>query len=454
LGIEGLDQAEGMWAFAYYNKVTSEFFLCRDRFGEKPLYYYEDGNGIYFGSEIKYIFALLGEKLKINYNHICRYLVNGYKSLYKTDEKFFVGLKEIPPNRIMKVKSGKVSIVRYWNEKYEFDGKMKYDEAVSLVRDQLIRAVELRLRSDVPIAFCMSGGIDSNSIICIAKKILGYDVHGFTVIEKDSRYDEEIFVRKVVDELSLKHTVVIPERTNFLNNLRSMIIHRDGPVYVVNFYAHWVLINEMKKNGYKISISGTGADELFSGYYDHHLFYFLGIKDNEELFYKSIENWREKVLPFVRNPFLKDPYRFVNTPFFRDHIYLHSDYFCSFLTKPFYESFKEEKYTMCSLRNRMLNELFHETVPVMLRDDDNNAMGFSLENRSPFLDRKLFELCYKIPTEYLIQNGLAKSVLRDAIRGIVPDAILDNPRKVGFNFPINSYLDIENSLVHSYLLEN
>ena len=101
----------------------------------------------------------------------------------------------------------------------------------------------------------------------------------------------------------------------------------------------------------------------------------------------------------------------------------------------------------------MLNELFHEAVPVILHEDDHNAMYFSIENRSPFLDRALFEFCLTIPTRHLINRGYAKSILRDAMRGLVPDAILENRRKTGFNAPILSFLDVNDPSVRTALLE-
>jgi asparagine synthase (glutamine-hydrolysing) len=102
----------------------------------------------------------------------------------------------------------------------------------------------------------------------------------------------------------------------------------------------------------------------------------------------------------------------------------------------------------------MLNELFHEATPVILHEDDLNAMYFSIENRSPFLDRGLFEFCHNIPTEHLIRDGFAKVVLRDAMRGIVPDCVLDSSRKVGFNAPIHSLLDMHDSATRAAMLDD
>lgn len=106
LGWGALDSCEGMWAFATYDEADGELALCRDRFGEKPLYLYRDLNGLYFGSEAKFVFALLGRTLPVNHRHLQRYLVNGYKALYKTPETFFEGLEELAPGTVLHVEAG------------------------------------------------------------------------------------------------------------------------------------------------------------------------------------------------------------------------------------------------------------------------------------------------------------------------------------------------------------
>jgi asparagine synthase (glutamine-hydrolysing) len=133
--------------------------------------------------------------------------------------------------------------------------------------------------------------------------------------------------------------------------------------------------------------------------------------------------------------------------------YLENETFATYLRQPFAEAFAEMDYTPVMMRNRMANELFAESIPVILHEDDLNAMYYSIENRSPFLDRHLFEFTASIPTRHLIQNGRAKSVLRESMRGIVPDFILDNPRKVGFNAPLFDYLNVADPQVKAYLLD-
>jgi asparagine synthase (glutamine-hydrolysing) len=426
-GWQGLDACEGMWAFAVFDEKDGSLLLSRDRFGEKPLYLYRDASGMYFASEVKFIFALLGHSLPINTSHLYRYLMNGYKALNKVKETFFIGIEELPPAYVSLIDAeGNEKRWRYWQPSYQQDDSMSLEEAIDKAKQALLRAVQLRLRADVPLAFCLSGGIDSNTLISIAKRVFNYDVHGFTIVNTDKRYEEQEMVQTSVRELGIRHTQISADTREFLPKLRQLVRQHDGPVYTINYYAHWLLMQSVAAHGYKISLSGTGADELFSGYYDHHLFYLYEVRNNPVLFQQSLELWRKNILPYVQNPFLKNPFVFIENPQFRDHIYLDSQVFASYLHKPWQETFVEEKYSESLMRNRMLNEVFHEAVPVLLHQDDHNAMACSIENRSPFLDRQLFEISMTIPTRYLIGEGKAKYILRQAMRGIVPQAILDN----------------------------
>lgn len=453
--IKALNKLEGMWSFAWYNKKKGELYLCRDRFGEKPFYLWKNNSGLYFSSEIKGIAALAGEWPKINQNHILRGLVNGYKSLYKTKETYFQDVEELPSGSYIIIdKNDKIFHQKFWEPKPRFNKKLTFNDSVALTKEAVIRAVKLRMRSDVPLAFCMSGGIDSNTLISIASKILNCDVHGFTIINKDKRYEEKSLVDHMVKTLGIKHTAINLDKENFLENLYSLIKTHDAPVHTISYYLHWQLMKAMSKNGYKVSISGTAADELFTGYYDHHNLYLYEIFNNKKLYKKSLINWEKYQKRMVRNPHLKNDMLYINNPNFREHIFLNNDLFASWLNNVWEEPFTETNFVPDLLRNRMLNEMFVEAVPVILHEDDLNAMSFSIENRSPFLDKELFDLAYSIPTQHLIQNGRAKSVLRSAMKNIVPNIILNERRKVGFNAPILDLLDINNKKTIDYLLDD
>ncbi len=452
-GWAGLDRCEGMWAFAVHDAADDSLALVRDRFGEKPLWLLEDRGTVFFGSEVKFLVALAGRTPEIDLDHVHRYLVNGYKALYKTEATFFHGVRELPPATILRFdRDGRRTEERYWTARFRPDPAMAYEDAVEGVRRRLVRAVEIRLRADVPLAFCMSGGVDSNALIGIASRIFGHDVHGFTVLSDDARYDEGDVLQAAIEDLGIRHTPVPMETGGFLGDLRSLVRHHDAPVYTITYFAHWRLMQRIAAHGYRISVSGTGADELFSGYYDHHLAYFQAVADDPDRHAEAVAEWRERILPLVRNPHLRDPGLFTRDPTFRDHVFLDQAAFSAMTHRRWIEPFRERRYADDLLRNRMMNELFHEAVPPILHEDDLNAMSHSIENRSPFLDRGLVEFAYSIPTRHLVRRGYAKAVLRDAVRGIAPDAVVEQHRKVGFNAPIFAYLDRTDEAVRREVL--
>jgi asparagine synthase (glutamine-hydrolysing) len=454
-GWDVLDRMEGMWAFAVYDEADGSLTLCRDRFGEKPLYLFRHDGGLYFGSEPKCLAALSGVRPRVNLSHLQRYMVNGYKALYKTRETFFEGIVELEPGTRLRIESdGVESLHRYWQPQLAVDDTMSYAAAVDGVRDRLIRSVQLRLRSDVPLAFCMSGGVDSNALISIAKRVFGYDVHGFTIANTDARYEEAEMVAHAVGELGIRHTSVTADRAGFLARLRTLIRHHDAPVLTISYYVHWLLMQCIAHHGYRISVSGTGADELLTGYFDHHLAYLYEIRDDADLHRQRLASWATTVKPVVRNPYLSDPDLFIANPEFRGHIFLNADQFSDYMVSGWSEPFEERRFTGRLLRDRMLNELVAESVPVILHEDDLNAMYYSIENRSPFLDRELFDFCQSIPTRHLMRDGMAKAVLRDALAGIAPQRILENPRKVGFNAPILDLLDLDDPGMRAALLDD
>ena len=452
-GVKALEACDGMWAFAQYDEAAGRLRLSRDRFGEKPLYMYREAGGLYFGSEVKFIRALLGKPLRPNLAHLLRFLVNGYKAVYKVPETFFHGLEELPAGSVLEIEGRGEKAQRYWIPRIAPDAGMEYRDAVEGVRKRMLDSVKLRLRSDVPLAFCMSGGVDSNSLISIAKRIFGFDVQGFTISSGDVRYEEHDLVQAAVRELGIRHTSVTLSTEGFMDKLRTLVRYHDAPVFTITYYVHWLLMESIAKAGYKVSLSGTGADELFSGYYDHHLAYMQGVAGEPERHAAYLAAWEKHVRPEVRNPFLSNPRLFLDDRGFRDHIYLNAEGFAGCLAEPWHEPFKEAEYSKELLRNRMLNEMFHEAVPLILHEDDLNAMYYSIENRSPFLSKDLFEFCNSIPTRHLMRDGYTKVVLRDAMRGIVPDPILDSRRKVGFNAPLHSLIDLASAETRETLLK-
>lgn len=453
-GEKCVDYFEGMWSFAIYDERHHKIFLSRDRFAEKPLYFYQMESGFYFASETNTLRALSGINFEINYNHLKRYMVNGHKSLYKVNETFYKDVFEVDyaTNYTIDL-SLKISKIKFWKPDYN-PIRMSREEAIEGIKERLIDSLKLRLRSDVPLAFCLSGGVDSASLVSIARKIFNADVNTFSIIDTDERYDENDNIQVTIDDTGCKSTkIVLSPKANNLERLRNLIKYHDAPVATISYFVHSLLSEAISKNGYKISISGTAADELFTGYYDHFNLHLYETRDSAN-YQKYLEEWKKYPAQFVRHPSFQNPELYFNDPTKRDHIYLNNEEFAAYLKEDFHESFTETNYTSSLLRNRMMNELFHEVVRVILHEDDLNSMLYSIENRSPFLDKNLFEFANTIPSELLINNGYAKYLLREAMAGILNDKVRLEREKKGFNASINSIIDFNNKTHTEFILDS
>jgi asparagine synthase (glutamine-hydrolysing) len=447
-----VERFEGMWAFAIYDAREDRLVLSRDRFGEKPLYLLRTRDGLFFGSEVKYLFGLSGEQPQVNPRHIARFLVNGYKALYKTDELFFERIRELPAATTLTVDPDlNESRRRYWVPASTIR-PMSLADSVQAVRERLLQTVELRMRADVPLAFCLSGGVDSGALASIAAKAFGCHVATFSIIDRDERYDESVNIRLTVEDLNCENESIEIPKTGAIDHLARLVEYHDAPVYTLSYYVHSFLSEAIARRGYKVVLSGTGADELFTGYYDHFNLH-LNEMRTHPAYADALADWRRHVQPLVRNPHLRREDLYAEDPGFRDHIYLDRDDFASMLKVDFREGFTESHYGDSLLRNRMMNELLHEVVPPILHEDDLNSMRCSLENRSPFLDSRLVELAYSIPAEHLIRQGYAKFVLREAVAGLLNDRVRLDRKKVGFNAAFESVVDTTCAATRARLLD-
>ena len=446
-----VDRLEGMWAAAMIDEAAGTLFLTRDRFGEKPLYLWHRPDGLYFASEMKALAALAGSWPDADLGQVKRYLVNGYRSLGKQARTWFHGVSELRAATTLTVTAThQIRAAPYWQLAYKPQA-MTALEAVEGVRERLCRAVETRMRADVPLAFCLSGGVDSGALASIAAHRFGRKVHAFSILDHDPRYDESDTLLVTARALDCDHHIVETSRSGFLDRLEKLVVAHDAPVATISYYVHDFLSEAIATAGYKVSISGTGADELFTGYYDHYNFWLAEMRGRPD-FDHLLEDWRRGYGSNVRNPYLKDPLVFGNNPAERGHLYLERSSFEGYMREPLDESFAERELSDNLLRNRMLNELADEAVPVILREDDLNCMRWSIENRSPFLDRNLAEFAFSVPNEHLVRNGCLKWLLREAVAGLLPDEVRLDRRKRGFNASIESLLDRRDERVRERLL--
>ncbi len=450
-GEDCVKKFEGMWAFAIYDKRKQKLFLSRDRFAEKPLYYMTNDDGFYFASEVNFLKELINDKIKINEKYVLRYLANGYKSLYKDSLGFLNNIKELSFASSMVVEGKGVQREwRYWDPVVE-EKEMSFDNAVEGFRHHLFESMRIRLRSDVPISFCLSGGVDSASLVSIAAKEFNADLHAFSIIDEDERYNELDNIKATLDDLGCSHTLINISTENSLERLKDLIAYHGVPLATVTFFVHSFITEAAAKGGYKVIFAGHAADEMVTGYYDHFLLHLNQIKDLPE-YDNCLRGWQKHILPLIRNPLFRNPNIYIENPNFRDHIFFEKE-FQEFLKEPFFNDFSEEQYSDNMLRNRMLNEIFHEGVRVILHEDDLNSMKYSIENRCPYLDTNLFNFSHSIPSKYLIKDGYAKRILRESMKGTLNDQVRLDRQKKGFNAGVQSVFDFSDSNVKDYLLE-
>ena len=439
-GESSLDKMEGMWAFALVDTDKQQITLCRDRFGEKPLYVWETSEAYYFGSEPKYLATLAGIKPEINYEQISRFLVNGYKAIYKRPQTFFQNFGEIAPSNYLTFSdNGSSSRARYWDLKYA-PAHMDEKTAVDGVRAHLKNSMKVRLRSDVPVALCLSGGVDSTILSGMAVQDFNENISTFSIIDDDERYNEKKNIDAQVSFLGCRNYKIHTSQDNFWDRMSKLISYHDKPISTLSYYLHSFMSEQISNSGCRVAISGNGADELFAGYYDHYSFW-LSEMSSRSNHSKLIADWKNSYGKYVQNPILQNPDVFLHNSAERNHIYLNAEEFSSWLIEPFCEPFTESRYSDNILRNRMLNELKHETIPVILHEDDRNSMFYSVENRSPYLDRNLAEFLFTVPSRHLVKDGFAKYLLRSAGTGYVSETVLWDKRKKGFNAPIDSLIN-------------
>lgn len=441
-GEAALDRLEGMWAFALVDADKGRTLLSRDRFGEKPLLIHRAAEGIYFASEVKQLAAMTGRSFPVNQAKIHRFLAHGYRSLFRDGETFFQGVESFPAAHAAWIENSALEQPSpYWTPRFA-PQNCNASEAVERAGAEIDRAIRIRLRADVPIAISLSGGIDSNVLAGIAVHRHGQDLHTFSMLEEDADYDESAAIRLAQKALGVPGHETRVSRSGFLDRLGRMVGSYDGPVPSLGMYLDGFLSEAVADAGYKVLINGNGSDEVFAGYYDHYLFWLAGrAADGDVPFDDLVTEWQGSFGKHVRNPLLQNPRAFIDAPGERGHLHLNAPNVARFLTGAVAADFPETPYCDDALRKRMLNELLEESVPVLTWAHDSHYMAHSIENRAAYLDRGLIDFMLTVPSRHLIQDGFSKALLRRAGDGVVPDEILTQTKKLGFNAPISSLLD-------------
>jgi asparagine synthase (glutamine-hydrolysing) len=459
-GVDCLSHFNGMWGFAIWDERERKLFLARDRFGIKPLYYVKDKERLIFASEIKSLLQYDDVNRQINLQRLYEYLRSGLTDY--GDGTLFENIRQLPAAHYLVISIDNPETAqpkRYWQIDFKQELDISYEEAAARLRELFLRSIELHLRSDVRVGAALSGGIDSSAIVTGMRAVApSLGLHTFSYIADDAAVSEERWVDIVGAAARAEINKVQPTPAELVADLDRLIETQDEPFGSTSIYAQYRVFRLAHDNGIKVMLDGQGADELLGGYRLYLAMRMASLLRRGRLVNAGKFLRQASTLPgnlglsglnLVANAggvLLPERFQMARKMFkrmFGNGNGAHS----AWMDEEWF--FKQGVIPRPSMKPRsryMLQEQLYETlaessVPMLLRYEDRNSMAHSIESRVPFLTADLAEFILALPEEYIIAtDGTSKSVFRQAMRGIVPDAILDRRDKIGFATPESRWL--------------
>jgi len=443
----------GMWAFAVFDGRSGAVTLVRDAFGIKPLYYCQSGRGAAFCSEIPPLLPLLAQRT-VHPVGLRDYLLHGLTD--HAEQTMIDGVLAVPPGGLVRIDAaGDVSPAERWWTLPEVDPvAITFDEAAEEVRRLLMRSVQLHLRSDVPVGTALSGGVDSSSIVAAVRAVGGdgLDLRAFGFVADDARLSEEAWMRVAADASNASLTTVAVTAKDLGADLDELIVRQGEPFMSTSIYAQSRVFRTAREAGVKVMLDGQGADEMFAGYRPHiaarvtsllregHVLRgttlarqggaLPGSPDAQSLFIRGVLGALPSVFASRASALLSrvSGRESATAPLGLEAQWLHRHDLTFSSSIP--------THRPVSLRDALRQDSLTTSLPALLRYEDRNSMTWSLESRVPFLERDLVAFAARLPEEHLIgPDARTKSVLRAAMRGDVPDVLLDRRDKIGFETP-------------------
>ncbi|MFC1806782.1 asparagine synthase (glutamine-hydrolyzing) [Candidatus Omnitrophota bacterium] len=471
-GEDCLKRFNGMWAFVIYDRRRNILFGSRDRFGVKPLYYYIDKDYFIFASEIKAL-LLPFIKREVNPRAVFDYLVLGLEE--NESEGFYKNIHELKPssNFIYDIGTHKISTENYYSleytDRWETFSESKSYKYIEGIRELIFNAVNMRLRSDVPVGSCLSGGIDSSSIVCVVNNILkersleqvGKEQNVFTASFNDSLIDESNWAKIVVENTKTSWTKTLPNAKEFIKDLKDLIYTQDIPFGSTSIYAQYRVMKIAREKGVKVLLDGQGGDEVFTGYLPFHRAFFEEMIKNFSLLqsvkeFSNIHKGKKDMLLSLSKMFITKllPLNYLKAAFrARKQMprHLNNDFWALHSNR-----IEEKRGHATTSLNKMLHTYMSGPyLKSLLRYEDRNSMRFSIEARTPFADDiDLIEYLFSIPSVYKIHDGWSKFLLRQSMEGILPDAIKYRRDKIGFATPEYRWLNESKDNIRDYITDD
>ncbi len=466
-GPDAFDRFNGMFGLAIWDREERRLTLARDHFGIKPLYVAivpsprGDGDVLLFASEIKSILASGLYDKRVNDRSVYRYL--RFRAHEDGTETFFDGIERLAPGEMLTAGPDGIQRRTYTRLKEELlelaTEQRPYDAAAAAeYKRRLVESVRLRLQSEVPVGTSLSGGLDSSAVAVIINQLLnegdelsmssvGTRQNTFSAVFPGSINDEERYVDEVLDICTghVEAHKILPTADEFKADLLDFIRTQEEPIISSGPYAQYQVMREASKH-VTVLLDGQGADEMMAGYIPYYFVYLRQLRAQGATAAATELAKSLDVLYRLGRFKLKAKLRLkkaVPTT--------------QLLAKDFVETHRGERFEVegTNLKKRLVQDLFHNSLPSLLRYEDKNTMRFSLEGRVPFLDKEVVKFIFSLSDEAIIKDGWNKRVLRDATRGLLPESINRRRNKIGFTTPQGEwFMRLKNHFYNIFLSES
>lgn len=443
-GDDCVSRFNGMWAFAIYDKQEDRIFCSRDRFGVKPFYYTQVEDKFIFGSEIKQLLVFY-EELYVNEHVLMDYLVLGYEE--HTVQTFFKNIFKLEQshNLIYDLQTNAFKIKRYYD--IEFDDKLNNlndHDSIALLSKKLEDAIDLRLRSDVKVGTCLSGGLDSSSIASIAsKKYFEKTNERFTAIHAKSveeKTDESRYALEVAQFCNLDMRIVEPQLEEITEHVDEVIYTQEEPFGSPSILMQYFVMKKAKEIGCTVMLDGQGGDETLLGYERYYPAYLLSLNWLEMIrgFLNSSKHSNLSVMHLIQYfvYFTRPGVRLNHLK--RKNSFIKSKYF-DLVNVNIIEENAKNYLSIFSLQKM---EIFKTQMPHLLKYEDRNSMRNSIETRLPFVDYDFLQTSLSTSNRLKIKNGWTKYILRKIVEKLLPQNIVWRENKFGFEAPTQSWMDV------------
>jgi asparagine synthase (glutamine-hydrolysing) len=451
-----LPRLRGMFAFLIWDRRDQKLFAARDRFGIKPLYMAATPRGIAFGSEIKQLVGLPGVSGRMHLPRVHDFLSNGISD--HTRETMFEGVVQLRGGECLTIDaSGSAPLTatpRRWYAVEAGNSALDEGQAAARFRELLTQSVALHLRSDVPVGSCLSGGLDSSSIVCLMSDMLGGQdaarINTVSACYAEKSVDEKPFMDAVVAEAHAEPHFIYPRSEDVFQRASDITWHQDEPFGSTSIFAQWCVFEEARRVGVKVMLDGQGADEQLAGYHSAFPFYLSQLTRQgniPQLIRTFIERRRYHGTPIIEQlkryavPLL--PQGVAGMLRRQHHARTQHDWLGTDLIRAggnpdgamrvANESLGLPAPT--DLKSLCLTMTHASNLQMLLHWEDRNSMAHSIEARVPFLDHPLVEFNLALGNDHKIVGGDTKRVLRRGMSGIIPEVVKERRDKLGFQTP-------------------